>query len=141
MVLFSSLSLFHNFHYLSLSVFLLSLLQWHGGLISFCGGGVEVVSLFMGFWRLGWIWVAFRWLDLGSVVVIFSDGLGDLFWWVWWWFSVFARFVWYWVSMNMMMRKSWWEQMGLGWIETATVEVGDGNSGGSDGLKTGSVAV
>ena len=25
---------------------------------------------------------AFRWLDLGPVVVIFSDGLGDLFRWV-----------------------------------------------------------
>ena len=54
-----------------------------------CGGGVEVVSLFMGFWRgfvhgfpafgsnLGGIWV-----DIGSSVVIFSDGLGDLFRWV-----------------------------------------------------------
>ena len=40
-------------------------------------------GLLMGFRRLGWIWVAFglafRWLDLGPVVVIFSDGLGDLF--------------------------------------------------------------
>ena len=73
--------------------------QWCGGLISFYGEGVEVMSLFMGFrrgfvhgflWgllmgfrRLGRIWVAFglafRWLDLGPVVVIFSDGLGDLF--------------------------------------------------------------
>ena len=35
-----------------------------------------------GFRRLGRIWVAFGWLDLGPVVVIFSDGLGDLFRWV-----------------------------------------------------------
>ena len=40
------------------------------------------MGLFMGFWRLGRIWVAFGWLDLGPLVVIFSDGLGDLFQWV-----------------------------------------------------------
>ena len=44
-----------------------------------CGGGVEVMGLFMGFKRLGRIWVAFGWLDLGPLVVIFSDRLGDLF--------------------------------------------------------------
>ena len=59
---------------------------------------MEVVSLFMGFQcgfvhgfqafgsDLGGVWVvfglAFGWLDLGPVVVIFFDGLGDLFQWV-----------------------------------------------------------
>ena len=63
-----------------------------------CGGGVEVMGLFMGFRRgfvhgfqafgsdLGGVWVvfglAFGWLDLGPLVVIFSDRLGDLFRWV-----------------------------------------------------------
>ena len=56
------------------------------------------MGLFMGFWRgfvhgfqafgsdLGGVWVvfglAFGWLDLGPLVVIFSDRLGDLFRWV-----------------------------------------------------------
>ena len=55
---------------------------------------MEVVSLFMGFCGfvhgfpafgldLGGVWVvfglAFGWLDIGLMVVIFSDGLGDLF--------------------------------------------------------------
>ena len=33
-------------------------------------------------WRLGGVWVGVGWLDLGSMVLIFSDGLGDLFQWV-----------------------------------------------------------
>ena len=55
---------------------------------------MEVVSFFMGFCgfvhgfpafgsNLGGVWVvfglAFRWLDIGPLVVIFFDGLGDLF--------------------------------------------------------------
>ena len=34
-----------------------------------------------GFRRLGGVWVGVGWLDLGPMVVIFSDGLGDLFQW------------------------------------------------------------
>ena len=30
---------------------------------------------------LGGVWVGVGWLDLGPMVVIFSDGLGDLFQW------------------------------------------------------------
>ena len=45
-------------------------------------------------WRLGGVWVGVGWLDLGLVVVIFSDGLGDLFRWVCWWVSMFVGFVW-----------------------------------------------
>ena len=54
-----------------------------------CSGYLVGFILFVLFWvfgsgfrRLGRIWVAFGWLDLGPVVVIFSDGLGDLFRWV-----------------------------------------------------------
>ena len=54
---------------------------------------MEVVSLFMGFCGfvhgfsafgsdLDGVWVVFGWLDLGLLVVIFFDGLGDLFRWV-----------------------------------------------------------
>ena len=43
-------------------------------------GGCEFVHGFSA-WVCSWVssvWVGFGWLDLGSVVVIFSDGLGDL---------------------------------------------------------------
>ena len=44
---------------------------------------VPVSGVWVGFgWRLGGVWVGVGWLDLGPVVVIFSDGLGDLFRWV-----------------------------------------------------------
>ena len=44
---------------------------------------VLVSGVWVGFgWRLGGVWVGVRWLDLGPVIVIFSDGLGDLFRWV-----------------------------------------------------------
>ena len=33
-------------------------------------------------WRLGGVWVGVGWLDLGPVVVVFFDGLRDLFQWV-----------------------------------------------------------
>ena len=39
-----------------------------------------VCWVWVGFgWRLGGVWVGVGWLDLGAVVVNFSDGLGDLF--------------------------------------------------------------
>ena len=49
----------------------------------FFGFLVPVSSVWVGFgWRLGGVWVGVGWLDLGPVVVIFSDELGDLFRWV-----------------------------------------------------------
>ena len=60
-----------------------------GGLGCYGFAGFVVGTWWVLFWvfgsnfrRLGQIWVAFGWLDLGPVVVIFSDGLGDLFRWV-----------------------------------------------------------
>ena len=42
--------------------------------------GLDLGGVWVGFgWRLGGVWVGVGWLDLGPVVVIFSDGLGDLF--------------------------------------------------------------
>ena len=46
-----------------------------------CDGFVCWVWVGFG-WRLGGVWVGVGWLDLGPVVVNFSDGLGDLFRWV-----------------------------------------------------------
>ena len=44
---------------------------------------VPVSGIWVGFgWRLGGVWVGVGWLDLGPMVLIFSDGLGDLFRWV-----------------------------------------------------------
>ena len=52
--------------------------------------GFYFVFFILGFWfrfpafgsDLGGVWVGVGWLDLGPVVVIFSDGLGDLLRWV-----------------------------------------------------------
>ena len=86
-------------------------------------GGREFVHGFLA-WVYSWVsgvWVGFGWRLCGVWVGVWvvgfrSDGC-DFFRWVWWWVSV----------KMMMMRKSWWEQMGLGWIETAT---GDDRSRG-----------
>ena len=58
---------------------------WLVELLWVCSGYLVGFILFFYFGFLvpvSGVWVGFGWLDLGPVVVIFSDGLGDLLRWV-----------------------------------------------------------